>query len=136
MDDQQLDAKCGAWVIWCGSKGILAPKVKGNVLGRFQPSRVRPEPDAELSQELAFFNQAIHGLAENEPDSIDLQCFVRLWVNSDKRKAIAIDLEVAQSTVTYRARRFAREAVRMGKILRRVQTDEQYGQRQEVAVVD
>jgi len=132
MDDQQLDAKCGAWVIWCGSKGILAPRVKGNVLGRFQPSRVRPEPDAELSQELAFFNQAIHGLADNEPDSIDLQCFVRLWVGCDKRKAIAIDLGVAQSTVTYRARRFAREAVKWGNILMRQQTSD----RQEVAMVD
>lgn len=127
MNDQELDARCMDWIQWCRSKQIYAPHVKGNVLGRFQPSKMRPEPDAELSQELAFLNMAIHALAENEPQGEDLRCFACLWYSGETRKAVAIDQGVSLNTVVNRARRFAREAVRMGKVLRRYHTNERYG---------
>jgi hypothetical protein len=127
MDDQELDARCMDWIQWCRTKRIYAPYVKGNVLGRLQPSKIRPEPDAELSQELAFMNMAIHAMAESDPDGNDLRCFACLWFSGEPRKSVAVDQGISLNTVVNRARRFAREAVRMGKVLRRIHTNERYG---------
>lgn len=126
MTDQEIDQMCMQWVAWCRSKGILAPRSKGNILGRFQPARMRPEPDAELSQDVSFLNMAIHAMADNDPDSIDLRCFVGLWCSDEPKKTLAHDLGISRAAVYYNARRFAREAIRTSKILRRVQTDERY----------
>lgn len=130
MNDQEIDAKCEAWKNWCGSKGILAPRGKANVLARFQPSRAGREPDADMSQELCYLNMAIHAMADNEPESADLECFVALWASDRPKKALAVDLGISRSSIYYRARRFAREAIQMGKVLRRIHTGEQFGMRQ------
>lgn len=126
MTDQELDQFCMRLAEWRRSKGILSPRVKGNVLSRFQPSKVGKEPDAELSQELAFANMAVHALAENDPDGKDAQCFMALWYSDKPKKAIALDLGISRSAVYYNARRFAREVIHMGKVLRRIHTGEIY----------
>ena len=136
MTDQETDQKCMEWAAWCRSKGILAPRSKGNVLGRFQPSRVGKEPDAQLSQELVFLNMAIHAMADNEPESVDLACFVGLWYSEQPKKAIALDHGISRASVYYKARRFAREAITMGKVLRRIHTSERYVAAEEMATVD
>lgn len=137
MTDQEIDQKCIEWAAWCRSKGILAPRSKGNVLGRFQPSRAGKEPDAQFSQELTFLNMAIHAMADNEPDSVDLSCFVGLWYSDKPKKVIALDHGISRASVYYRARRFAREALTWGKRLRGIHTGERFrAQPEATAMVD
>lgn len=120
MNDQELRAFCGEWAYWCHSKRYFAPPVPPNILARFQKSRTSPkEPDGPLSADMAYFNMAIHGLAEQEPD--DAICFTLFYFYRFRPiKVLAAELKIGHRTFYDRMDRFARRAQKLAATIKRV----------------
>ncbi len=119
MTDQELHALCLQYGEWCRTRRFFAPPVPGNLLAQFQPkARGIGEPDGELLPEMPYFNMAVHGLAEQEPE--EAICFA-LFYNHGFRpvKSIAAAMGISRRTFYYRMYRFAERAYKMSGVLRR-----------------
>lgn len=121
MNDKELDAYCWAWNHWCYTrKYYISPGAK-NILARMQPSRVGQPPNAALSDEMNYFNMAIHALADMK-DS-DTECFVKYYaeIAQDKLpiKTIADRMGIGVRTFYDRKARFARKAYSMAASMKR-----------------
>ncbi|VVE50997.1 hypothetical protein PMO31116_04654 [Pandoraea morbifera] len=119
MTDQQLHILCLQYGQWCRTRKFFAPPVPGNLLAQFQPKASGVgEPDAELLPEMPYFNMAVHGLAEQEPE--EALCFA-LFYNHGFRpvKSIAAAMGISRRTFYYRMYRFAERAYKMSGVLRR-----------------
>lgn len=117
MNDQELHAYCEAWRQWCITrKYFIAPGAK-NILGRMQPSKVGEAPNARMSEDLSFFNMAIHALVDmNEPGA---KCFVDFYFHRVKNiKSAAAKMGIGRNTFYDRKMRFARAALSMSVSLR------------------
>lgn len=122
IENATLHAHCEAWVQWCITrKFYLLPGAK-NILARMQPSRVRQPPNAVLSDDLSFFNMAVHALADMKDQDAD--CFVEYYWNRAKNiKALAAKMDISRRTFYERRDRFARKALSMAASLKKVQQE-------------
>jgi hypothetical protein len=117
MNDQELHAYCEAWRQWCITrKYFIAPGTK-NILGRMQPCNVGEPPNARLSEDLSYFNMAIHALVDmNERGA---KCFVDFYFHRVKNiKSAAAEMGIGRNTFYDRKMRFARAALSMSVSLR------------------
>lgn len=74
MTQQEIHALCLQWAYWSYTRRYFAPPVPQNILAQMQPrTRIPKEPDGPLDADLCFLNMAIHGLADEDPDSA--MCF-------------------------------------------------------------
>ncbi|RSK77867.1 hypothetical protein EJ774_21160 [Pandoraea apista] len=124
MTDQELHLLCLQYGEWCRTRRFFAPPVPGSLLGQFQPPRswAREAPDATLIQDMPFFNMAVHGLAEQEPD--EAICFALFYCHGYRPvKKIAAVMGVSRATVYNQIRRFAARAHRMSSVLKRAQLE-------------
>lgn len=127
MDDKELDNYCWAWNEWCRTrKYYLAPNSK-NLLARMQPGKVSNGVDAALSEDMSFFNMAIHALADmSEPDA---ECFIAYYAhvlqNKLPIKAIAHKMGVGVRTFYEKKARFARKAFSLAQSLKKAHQQEQ-----------
>jgi len=118
MTGQELHAHCEAWREWCITRRyFLAPGTK-NLLARMQPARVGPGPDAILSDEMSFFNMAVHALVDmNDADGA---CFIEYYWNRARNiKKVAAEMSISRVTFYERKRRFAERAYSMSQSLKR-----------------
>ncbi|SPA44615.1 conserved hypothetical protein [Cupriavidus taiwanensis] len=120
MDDQQLKAHCLSWAHWCRTRKYFAPPVPQNLLSRMQPrSRPGVEVDHEMSQDLPFFNMAIHALADECPE--DAMCFSLYYFHGIRPvKVIASALGIGQRTFYDRLNKFSRRAQQASAAIKRV----------------
>lgn len=123
MTDQEIHIHSLQWAHWCYTRRFFAPPVPQNILAQFQ-KRDRPpqEPDGPLDPDLAFFNMAVHGLAEEEPEAAI--CFSLYYFHGYRPvKTIAATLGIGRQTFYDRLHRFARRAHKMAATIKRVHLD-------------
>ncbi|MFP3638126.1 hypothetical protein [Paraburkholderia sp. SIMBA_054] len=120
MTEQQIDAYCDRWLWWSQSRRLYVPAGKLNILARLQPRRsaVR-ETDARLDPEMPYFNSALHGLFDEQGCEEEAACFLGVYWYDAKIKQVAAELKCARGTVYNRARKFAQDAIRMSKALKK-----------------
>ena len=118
MTGQELHALCEQWREWCRTRHFfIAPGAK-NILARMQPHKVGQPPDACLSDDISWFNMAIHALADM--DGEDPDCFVKYyWFRLKNIKKVAGDMGIGRQTFYDRRNRFAERAYSMGLSLKR-----------------
>lgn len=118
MNDKELDLFCWAWNRWCNTRKFYAPPTAQNFLARMRPSKVGVPPNAACSDELSFFNMAVHALADmGDPD---VTCFWAYYAECvENIKAVAAKMGVHRDTFYERKRRFARRALSMSISLKR-----------------
>ena len=118
MDDKELHAFCESWYGWCMTRRFFVLPGSKNILARMQPSKVLPPPNAELSAELNYFNQAVHAVADMGHAGTD--CFAHFYCRRTKNvKAIAASMGISRQTFYERAKAFARAAYSLAKSLQR-----------------
>lgn len=121
MSEAEIDAYIDRWVFWCGTRRLLAPTVKSNILARLQPSKVRSrEPDAFMEASMPFFNMAVHALCEQPGNEKTAAAFLGIYWYRANIKGLARDQQCARGTVYNRARSFARRAMSMRETIRQV----------------
>jgi hypothetical protein len=123
MKDLELHLRCLKWGLWCHEKRYFAPPVPQNILAQFQPrSRPAMEPDGELSSEMAFFNMAVHGLAEEEPE--DAICFSLYYFHGFRPvKTLAAAVGISRKTFYERIHRFGQKAQKQAPKIRQIHED-------------
>lgn len=124
MNDIEIDKYCDRWLFWTQTRRLYVPPGKLNILARLQPRRsaIR-ETDARLDAEMPFFNSALHGMLEEEGREEDGACFLAVFWIDVRIKQVAAELKCARGTVYNRARKFAQDAIRMSKALKRIHDD-------------
>jgi hypothetical protein len=120
MNDFEIDKYCDRWLLWTQTRRLYVPSGKLNILARLQPRRsaVR-ETDARLDPEMPYFNSALHGMLEEPGREDDGACFLAVFWLDVRIKQVAAELKCARGTVYNRARKFAQDAIRMSKALRK-----------------
>lgn len=120
MTNQELHALCLQWAYWCHTRKYFAPPVPQNILAQMQPRTRSPrEPDGPLDPDLAFFNMAVHGLAEEESE--DAICFSLYYFHGIRPvKLLADKLGIGRQTFYDRMHRFASRANRLAGSIKRV----------------
>jgi hypothetical protein len=122
MNDQQIDAYCERWYMWCVTRRLYAPPSKLNILARLQPRKTPlRDPDGQLDADMSFFNMAIHGLCEDPAHAAEAACFLGLFWYAVNVKALAREMNCARGTIYNRARKFAAHAMTLSKTLRKIQ---------------
>lgn len=118
MTGHELHLHCEAWRQWCLTRGyFLAPGAK-NLLARMQPAKVGQAPDAVMSDEMSFFNMAVHALVDMGDG--DAACFIQFyWSRVRNIKKVAADMSIHRDTFYERKRRFAERAYSMSQSLKR-----------------
>lgn len=122
MTDQQLHILCLQYGQWCRTRKFFAPPVPGSLLGQFQKARqwVGEEPDADLIQDMPYFNMAVHGLAEQEPE--EAICFTLFYHHGFRPvKQLAACMGISRKTFYNRMNRYAERALKMSLVLKRAQ---------------
>lgn len=124
MTNQELDAHCEQWAHWCRTRKYFAPPVPQNILAQMQPRRrATREPDGPMDADLAYFNMAVHGLAEEEPDAA--MCFSLYYFHGFRPvKAMAAALGIGTRTFYDRMHRFAGRAQRLSGSIKRVHLEQ------------
>ena len=119
MDDKTLDAYCEDWAHWARTRKYFAPPVPPNILATLQPRRGRTrEPDGPMDADLAFFNMALHRIAEDQPDWG--ACFSLYYFHRAANvKAIAAKMEITPKTFYNRAHAFAKLAMKWSPVVKR-----------------
>jgi hypothetical protein len=121
MNEPEVDAYVDRWVFWCGTRRLLAPTLKSNILARLQPAKIRTrEPDAFMDASMPYFNMAVHALCEQQDQEKDAAAFLGVYWYRANIKGLARDHQCARGTVYNRARRFAQRAMSMRETIRRV----------------
>lgn len=117
MNGDELHAHCEQWRQWCITRQyFIAPGAK-NILARMQPAKVGQPPDAILSDDMSFFNMAVHALADM--GSPDTECFVKYyWFRLKNIKKVAADMKISRDTFYERKKRFAERAMSMARSLK------------------
>lgn len=120
ITDQDLHAYCLSWAHWCYTRRYFAPPLPRNILARMQPvDRVAMPPDGPMDPDMAFFNMAVHGLAQDMPS--EYACFALFYVHRVPNvKAVAVELGIGRRTYYERMRRFARKAHALTASVRRI----------------
>jgi hypothetical protein len=118
MTGHELHLHCEAWRQWCITRQyFIAPGAK-NILARMQPAKVGQPPDAILSDDMSFFNMAVHALADMQGE--DPECFVKFyWFREKNIKSIAARMGIHRDTFYARKNRFAEKAFSMAQSLKR-----------------
>jgi hypothetical protein len=135
MNDQELHAYCEAWRQWgMTRKFFIAPGAK-SILGQMQPSKIGTVPDAPMSEDLSFFNMAIHTLADmREPGA---KCFIDFyWHRVRNIKVEAAKMGITRKTFYERKMRFARAALSMSVSLRNMHAMGRAKEPEAAAVID
>lgn len=119
MTDQELNALCLHYGEWCRTRRLLAPPVPSNVLARLQHRRsVGEVPDGPMDANMAYFNMAVHALADEDPESG--VCFTLYHVYGFRPvKAIAATLGIGTRTFYDRVGRYARRVARLSVHIRK-----------------
>lgn len=134
LDHQELNEYCEAWHQWCVTRKFFIQPGSKNILARMQPSKVRQPPDAVLSDDLSYFNMAVHALTDMQDEDAD--CFILFyWFRIKNIKAAAADLGIGRQTFYDRKNRFARKAYSMSLSLKRAHL-ESIRDAQEVVLID
>jgi hypothetical protein len=121
MDDTELNAYCQQWVHWCWTRKYFIRPGAPNILARMQPSKSSLPPDAVMSDEISFFNMAVHALADMPEHKEDAACFVSYyWDRASNIKVVAAKMDIGRRTFYERMYRFARKSISMANSLRRV----------------
>lgn len=133
MTDQELHTHCMQWGYWCRTRKYFAPPVPTNILAQMQPrTRAPREPDGPMDPEMAYFNMAIQGLAEDEP--AEAICFSLFYFHGFRPvKAMAAALGIGTRTFYDRVNRFGRRAHKLAATIKRVHLEHT---KPEVACVD
>lgn len=120
MTDQELNAYSLEWAHWCRTRKYFAPPVPQNILAQFQPrKRSNTEPDGPMDASLAFYNMAIHGLAEESPE--DHICFTLYYYHGFRPvKAMAAALGIGTRTFYDKMYRFGRRAHKLAATIKRI----------------
>lgn len=119
MTSQELTAYCIMWAHWCRTRKYFAPPVPPNILAQLQPRRrMLVEPDGPMSPDMAYFNMAVHSLAEVEPDGV--MCFTLFHYYGYSVKAIYSALNIGRQTFYDRLDRFANRALKAAATIKRV----------------
>ncbi|SOY79944.1 conserved hypothetical protein [Cupriavidus taiwanensis] len=136
MTDQELKAHCNQWGYWCFTKRYFAPPVPQNILAQLQPrARAPKEPDGPLDADMAFFNMAIHGMAEEDMEGAI--CFSLYYFHGFRPvKAMASALNIGTRTFYDRMDRFARRAHKMAATIKRVHLAQTVVEKRETVEVD
>jgi hypothetical protein len=119
MNEAEIDAYIDRWMHWCGTRRLLAPTVKSNILARLQPAKARREPDAFMDPSMPYFNMAVHALCGQPEHEKDATAFLGVYWYRANIKGLARDQQCARGTVYNRARRFAGRALAMRETIRR-----------------
>lgn len=121
MDDKELNAHCQSWVQWCWTRRYFIKPGGQNILARMQPAKVGCEPDAPMSDEMSYFNMAVHALADMAEHKDDAACFVSYYCErANNIKAVAAKMGIGRQTYYDRMNRFARKALSMMSSMKRV----------------
>lgn len=118
MTGHELHLHCERWREWCITRQyFIAPGGK-NVLARMQPHKIGNPPDAILSDDMSFFNMAVHALADmGDPGA---ECFVKFyWFRLNNIKSVAAKMGISRDTFYERKKRFAERAFSMANSLKR-----------------
>lgn len=120
MTNQELHAHCMQWAYWSHTRKYLAPPVPQNILAQMQPrTRAPKEPDGPMDPDMAFFNMAVHGLADEEP--AEAMCFALYYFHGIRPvKTIAGAMGIGTRTFYDRLHRFARRAHKLAATIKRV----------------
>ncbi len=134
MTNQELDAHCEQWAHWCRTRKYFAPPVPQNILAQMQPRRrATREPDGPMDADLAYFNMAVHGLAEEDKEGAVV--FSLYYFHAFRPvKAMAAALGIGRQTFYDRLHRFAGRALRMSSSIKRVHLE--HARQPEAAVID
>ena len=124
LNDHQLDAHCLDWVRWCDTrKFYLRPAAQG-LLGRMQPSKTKEEPNIRNNPDMAFFNAAVHSLADMPDHAEGYACFRAKYMQTDELiKVHVAKMQISRVTYYTRARSFARKALSLADGLKRVHAE-------------
>jgi hypothetical protein len=118
MNDKELNAYCEGWLDWCYTRKFFIPPGAKNILARMQPAKIGVPPNAAMSADFAFFNMAVHALADMR--DADAECFVKYYVYRVKNiKAVAGEMDIGRRTFYDRVTRFARRAYSMSLSMKR-----------------
>ena len=136
MTDQELHGCCLAWANWCFTRRYFAPPLPKNILARMQPvDRVAVAPDGPMDADMAFFNMAVHGLAQDMPS--EYACFALFYVHRVPNvKAVAAELGIGRRTYYERMRRFARKAYTLTASVRSIHEQHMAAGAREVSIGD
>lgn len=117
MNNHELHAYCEQWRVWCITRKYFIAPGGGSILGQMQQHPVREAPDALMSEDLSFFNSAIHSLVDMGESGA--KCFVDFYFHRVRNiKAQARDMEISRDTYYDRKMRFARKALALSVSLR------------------
>jgi hypothetical protein len=124
LNDQQLDAHCLNWVRWCDTRKFYLRPTPQGLLARMQPSKTKEEPHIRNDPDMAFFNAAVHSLADMEDHAEGFACFRAKYMLADELIKVQVDkLKISRPTYYSRARSFARKALSLSSSLKRVHTE-------------
>lgn len=133
MDYQELNAHCEAWREWCITRKFFIPPGAKNILARMQPSKVSQPPNAIMSDDMSFFNMAVHALTDMQDPDAD--CFVKFyWWRVRHIKKVASEMGIGKQTFYDRKNRFARKAYSMSFSLKRAYLESLSGAKEEALV--
>lgn len=124
MNEQELRLHCHHWAHWSFTRKYFAPPVPQNILAQMQP-RTRPprEPDGPMDPDMAFFNMAVHGLADEDPESA--MCFALYYFHGIRPvKLMADKLGIGTRTFYDRMHRFAGRAQKLAGSIKRVHLEQ------------
>lgn len=123
LNDQQLHAHCLGWVRWCATRKYYLRPAAQNILARMHPTKTGEEPNIRNDPEMAYFNMAVHALADMPDHAEGWACFRLMYIEqADHIKRQADKLGISRPTYYARARAFARHALSFSHSLKRTQS--------------
>ena len=118
MNDKDLHEFCLRWIEWRKSRRLYVKTRSGNVLARFQPSKVGVERDAPLDAEMQFFDQAVTAMRNMDEHREVITCFWLFYVEQIQRiKVVAGRMQIGRRTFYDRVHRAARIAHELGVVI-------------------
>ena len=105
---------CEDWVRWCETRRFYIRPASAGTLARLQPSKVGREPNARNHPDMAYFNMAVHTLADMPKWEKKALAFKAYYVgNGDLVKRVADQLGVPIRTYYDHVKSFAKAAHRL-----------------------
>ncbi|WP_426195068.1 hypothetical protein [Massilia sp. DWR3-1-1] len=124
LNDNQIDAYCLDWVRWCDTRKFYLRPAAQNILARMQPSKSGIEPNIRNNPDLAFFNAAVHSLADMADHAEGYACFKAKYLEVNELIKVQVDkMGISRPTYYSRARSFARKALSLAGSLKRVHAE-------------
>lgn len=124
LNDNQIDAYCLEWVRWCETRKFYLRPAAQNILARMQPSKSGIEPNIRNNPDMAFFNAAVHSLADMGEHEEGYACFKAKYLVVNELIKVHVDrMGISRPTYYSRARSFARKALSLAGSLKRVHAE-------------